>query len=112
MNIEADRSNRIAFVVGVVVVPFAVGLALPLWGTQRNLINRDAGLPAALQLPAEHILRMRMRISGATVLLAGVSQFASDIRVQTVFMLCAGAVGMAGFFEVPKRLFTPTERAE
>ena len=32
MKIEADRSRRIAFVVGIAVVAFAAGLALALWG--------------------------------------------------------------------------------
>jgi hypothetical protein len=127
MSIETNRSNRIAFVVGLAVVAFAVGLALALWGsggylvtrvvgalgivagffllTSRNLFKRDAGVPPDLQIPAERRARMGMRIVGATGILVGVAQFIPDTRMQTAVMVCAAAVSLAGVFKVPRRLF-------
>jgi len=128
MKTQANRSSDIAFVLGLALVAFAAGLALALWGpdgpavprvvgalaivpglfllTSRNLLKRDAGVPPDLQIPAEHMARMRMRIVGATGILMGVAQFIPDGRMQTGVMLCAAAVSIAGVFKVPRRLFT------
>jgi hypothetical protein len=136
MTTETNRSTRISFVFGLVLVAFAVGLALALGGsppvgqsvprvvgalgivsglvliTPRNLFKRDGVVPTPRQLSAEHSARMRMRLSGVTGIVFGVAQFMPDIRLQAAFMLCAAAVSMAGVFRVPRRLFILNERAE
>jgi hypothetical protein len=129
MKIETNRSNRIAAVVGVALVAFAVGLALTLWGSgdqlvtrlvgalgivtglflltspSRYLFRRDARLSADLQIPAEQELRVQLRMSGATGILLGMAISVSDVRMRAAFVLCAAVVSIAGAFKVPRSLF-------
>jgi hypothetical protein len=129
MKIEADRSRRIAFVVGIAVVAFAAGLALALWGpsvgqtiakaagalgivaglyllTSRDVLERDDRVSPDLQRPSLHMARTRLRIVGATVILMGVAQWVPETAVRTGLLLCAAAVSILGVFKVPRRLFT------
>ncbi len=129
MTIETNRSSRVPFVVGLVLVAFAAGLALALWGrppvgesvatvvgavgivsglillTSRNLFKQDGDAPTPLKLAAEHSGRMRMRLSGVAWILIGAAQLVPNIGLRATLMLCAAALSMAGVFRVPRRLF-------
>lgn len=135
MTTETSRSHHPAFIVGVIGVPFAVGLALAVWGrpvgdivpriagalgivggvfllTLRNLFKPDPGEPTAPQVRARHMARRGIRIGGAGGILFGVAQFFPDIHVRTALMVCAAVVSMAGVFKVPRRFFILEERAD
>jgi hypothetical protein len=127
--IETNRSRHLTFVVGLVLVAFAAGLALALGGsppvgqnvgrvvgalsivsglfllTSRNLLERDGAAPTPPQLSAERVARMRIRIGGATGILIGVAQFIPNMGLRATVTLCAAALSMAGVFRLPRRLF-------
>jgi hypothetical protein len=125
MKLKPTRST--AFVIGLAIVAFVVGLAAALFGPRgqtvstivgalgiaaglvllasRSLVKTEHGVAAGRQIPARHLATRRIRVGGAAGILLGLALLIPDMRIRTAVMLCAVAVSMAGVFRVPKRLF-------
>ena len=129
------RSIWVFWIVLLTVTSFAFGLVLSLWGrpaaeivmkvvgivgvvsgllllTSRKLFERQPDGSTGAPIAVEHMVRMRMRIVGATGVFLGASQLVPDQRAGAVLLVCAAAVSMAGVFKVPRRLFTLQGHAE
>jgi hypothetical protein len=128
MQTDTSRSNRIAFAVAFLLVPFAVGLTLALSRhpsgqavtkvvgalgmvtglyllTSRHLFQPRVGAATREQLEAARKAAVQLRLIGATGLLMGVSLLVPDTWPRAVLMLSAAAVSMSAAFKVPRRLF-------
>jgi hypothetical protein len=127
MMSEAVRRNRIFAVGGVTAVAFAAGLASALLGVQAvprvvgvlgvinglflvispGVVKRNPGFPPEVQIPAEHALRLPMRLLGVTGIFMGLAMLTPNVYMRTSAIFCGAACSMAGAFRFPRRFFAP-----
>jgi hypothetical protein len=118
---------RTSFIAGLMVVAFAVGVALALWSpdfriipqvmgglgilagvvllTSRNIWVRTTDVPTGLQVDFERRALLHTRITGVTAILIGVSLFIPNPTFRLVVMVCAAVLSIAAALKVPRRFF-------
>ena len=124
---QTERSLRMSFIAGLMVVAFAVGLALALWTpdfriipqvvggvgilagfvllTSRNIWVRNTDVPTGLEIDLERRALLHTRITGVTAVLMGVSQFIPNPPLKLAVMVCAALVSVAAALKMPRRFF-------